>query len=328
MVPPPKALSPSFNHGGWNQEFSGAGGVAEYGSFNYGGNQQPPQDYVDSPVDSSGIVPFGRVIVEGYWFSRSGNGDDHPLVLDDVGGSPLVTSDDMRFDGEVGTQISFEFGRFYFGYMSSLDSRIKIDSQSNPADIDWFDSRAADPSDTYFTIYDSDFDLGDIGLRHQTSVGTDWYFGFAMGRLEENLDILSELDSNSRNGFFAHTINEFYGAHLGVRKQLHMNRNFRIEGTARGGLYFNDMEVNAVARDFDGYWFDEGVAYSGLGNISVVIPAWPINFRIGYQLLLLGGVATPQGASSTLDSFDLAAGEIETDTVLYHGLTFGVEKLW
>jgi len=83
-----------------------------------------------------------------------------------------------------------------------------------------------------------------------------------------------------------------------------------------------------VARDFNGFWYDDGLAYSGLGNISLVIPAWPINFRIGYQLLLLGGVATPQGASSTLDSFDLAAGEIETDALLYHGLTFGIEKIW
>lgn len=250
------------------------------------------------------------------------------MILDDVGGSPLVTSDDLRFDGEVGAQISFEFGRFYFGYMSSLDTRIKIESRSDPADIDWFASRAADPSDVYFTIYDSDFDLGDIGYRHQPSVGTDVYLGFAFGRLEENLDILSELGANERTGFFAHTINEFYGAHLGIRKQLHINGNFRIEGMARGGVYFNDIEVNAVARDFDGYWNDEGVAYSGLGNISVVIPAWPINSRVGYQLMWLGGVATPQGASSTLDSFDLAAGEIETDSVLYHGLTFGIEKIW
>jgi len=52
----------SFNEGGgWNQE-SALGGGAEYGSFNYGSGQGiPAQDFQDSSVDSSGIVPFGRI---------------------------------------------------------------------------------------------------------------------------------------------------------------------------------------------------------------------------------------------------------------------------
>lgn len=298
----------------------------------YAGNalDAPPQFASQDLMSTSGgngYFPKGRVILEGFLFSKPGVGD-HPLILDDVNpiGDPLVTSDDLSIDGEVGTQVSVEQQSFYLSYMTTGSNNTTLESQSDPADINWFAASDADPSDRYFTVYTSVLRMGDIGIRRQADAGTDVYLGFAIGRLKETMDLLSSFDP--KTGFYSYAENEFYGAHLGVRRQFFNNGNYRIEGMARGGLYFNSMEVNAVAEDFDGYWHDDSIAYSGMGNVSVIIPAWPVNFRIGYQLMLLGGVITPQEASRTLDSFDLSAGEIETGEVFYHGLTFGIEKLW
>lgn len=290
--------------------------------------QFQPQEFAPQHSGTGGQFPIGRVTFEGFAFSRPGVGGDHPLILDDVNpfGDPLVTSDDLSIETEVGTQVSFELGGFYMSYMTSGSNNTTIESESNPADINWFNASALEPANRYFTVYTSVLRLGDLGVRRQVNAGTDLYFGLAIGRLKETMDLLESF--NPKNGFYSYAENEFYGGHLGIRKQLFNNGNFRIEALGRGGLYYNSMEVNAVARNFEGFWNDDSFAYSGLGNISVVIPAWPINFRIGYQLMLLGGIITPQQASATLNSFDLSDDDIETGEVVYHGLTFGVEKLW
>lgn len=298
--------------------------------------QYEPVNYETVPYEA----PKGRVTIDGMLLFRDGVGEDQSLVFDDSSGfsEPVLSTGDFEFKNEFAGQVNVEFGSFHLGYFGSGELEESFTRESPSTNVQFFNAAAAEERQRYTANYRSYLNLGDIGLRKEFGRFTSIYASGAIGRLKEDLNLVGESTvsadpsdpnaaPNPPGSLTSEVENNLYGVNLGARRQLFNNGNLRLEITGVAGAYFNDMEVNATSANHQGKWNDSDIAYSGVANASLVIPAWPVNFRVGYQAVWLSGVAIAPEASRTLDIIG-NGGDISTNDVLYHGLIIGVEKLW
>ena len=274
--------------------------------------------------------PKFRFVFDGLLLDRSDSLDSHTLLWDAPfpAGNPLLDASELSFDTIFGGRLEltlFDEGPnpvdYRFGYMFTETASLHEARSSSPADINFFNASAANPSDTYTARYEPKLWLTDLSLRRRYSkFGTS--AGLSFGQLRESFDLLSSFDPLS--GFYSRTDNELYGIQLGADGHLWSNGFSRIEGSVTGGVYYNDIEIQASALGVDRIWDDSETSFVGSANIAWVIPAFPFNFRIGYQAYFLSGVALAPDQSQQL-SFFSAAGEAVTNDVLYHGAILGIE---
>lgn len=265
--------------------------------------------------------------------SRSGAGGSDPLVMDGPFplGSPLLTAGELDFDGIWGGRLELIIfdptpnpTDLRLMYMWTERAETAETRSSNPADVSFFNIVDAAPVNTYTARYQSRFALGDIGIRHQRAPGIGLSGGLAFGSVSESLDLITAFDTLT--GFFSQGTNDLYGVDFNLDAQLWSNGFCRVEGGAGFGVFYNDIEINAQSQNWQTTWSDGKTAYMATGNIACVIPAYPVNFRIGYQATYVGGLGLIADQSDALRLFD-GGGGIETDGAVWHGLLFGIEYL-
>jgi|GEM_PF-4111585 len=298
--------------------------------------QYEPVNYEPDPYQA----PVGRVTIDGLFMFREGVGEDQPLILDQTSGfsETVLSSSDFEFKNEFAGQVNVDFGSFHLGYFGTGELEESFTREAPDVNVSFFNAQSVEQRQRYTANYRSYLNLGDIGLRREFGRFTSIYASAAIGRLKEDFNLLGEstvsADPNDPNaapngpsGLSSEVENNLYGVNLGIRRQCFNNGNLRLEITGVAGAYLNDMEVTATSANNQGKWNESDLAYSGVANAALVIPAWPVNFRIGYQAVWLSGVAIAPEMSRTLNVID-GGGDIGTNDVLYHGLIFGVEKLW
>lgn len=281
--------------------------------------------------------PAGRVTIDGMLLFREGVGEDRPLIFDESSGVgvPVLSTNDFKFKNEFAGQINVDLASFHIGFFGSGYLEESFTRESPDLNVDFFNAQTAEDRQTITASYRSYLNLGDIGFRKEFGQFTSVYTSLAAGRLKEDLNLRGEtaVDLNDPNAarppgnLFSEVENNLYGANVGVRRQLMNNGNVRLEVTGVVGAYLNDLEITADSANAQSKWNQSELAYSGIANASLVFPAWPVNVRIGYQAVWLSGVATAPEASRTLNIIG-NGGDISTTEVLYHGLIFGIEKLW
>lgn len=139
----------------------------------------------------------------------------------------------------------------------------------------------------------------------------------AIGELSESLDLLTAFEPTLA-GFYSQATNDLYGVRVTADGQLWSNGYAKVECTLSGGAYYNDIQVHAQSLNLNRSWTGDDIAFSGTANIAFVIPAYPFNFRIGYQATALTGVGLLPDESRALDLWD-GTGDVATDSTVYHG---------
>lgn len=303
-------------------------------SFNegYGGQMAP------LPSCDSCELPTVRFTVDGFLYDRFG-GADTPLILEaPFPSSPSLTSGDFDFEGRWAGQADLTF----FAKPGSVAPRAgilwtgaeRLDERrtGNPADIFFFQGTAANPASQYKARYRTTFALGDAGLRRTLTPTWGISGSLVFGQIEEELDIVDPNDSaisgstSFQSGFFSQVKNSLYGGQLAVDGQLWTNGYLKIEGNLAGGLFYNDIRVAGQTLNISRKFRDTETTFMGRGALSLVIPADPVNFRIGYQAIVFDGIALA-AAQSQERRLVVDNGANPTETVGYHGLTFGFEWL-
>lgn len=285
-----------------------------------------------SAFDAAMQVPYqprkGKITLDGFLFSRNGTDDHQPLLIDAPYplGEPTLHTDDLDFEGELGGRFDVALSNIHFNYIWTDTASTHINRVNEPAsDMLFFNIHDADDSAFFTARYQSRFALGHLGLRTDVNPFLGFFGGIAIGEISESLDMITEFDP--LNGFYSQGTNDLYGLRIGTEAQIWSNGYSKIECSLTGGVYYNDIEINAQSQNWQATWTGDDVAFSGTAHIALVIPASPVNFRIGYQATALSGVAILPDASNSLRLWD-GGGDIVTNDVFFHGLLFGVELLW
>ena len=294
-----------------------------------------PQAFAPAAYDP----PTVKFTLDGYLFKRTGGDLDQPLILEAPFPAPAsLTSGDIGLEGRMGGRADLTFygapGRFAprAGVLWTGTETSSVERTGDPADVFFFNAVAADPASAYTARSLSRFTLADFGVRKTVSYTYGWSASFALGELIESLDLLSDRNSGpstpgtSETGFFSQTRNEFYGFQLGLDSQLWTNGRSKIEGAITAGVFHNAITVGAQAQNAAQDWDYETTAFVGTLNLVAVIPADPVNFRLGYQGAYLSGMALPVSQSRDRSIISGAGGD-PTDDVWYHGFLFGIEFL-
>ena len=277
--------------------------------------------------------PQVKFTLDATYQMRSGAGGSDALILDGPFplGSPLLTADQLDIDGLWGGRLELIVfdptpnpTDLRLSYQWTERGETNESRSSNPADVSFFNIVDAAPANTYTARLQSRFALGDIGIRKQKAPGIGIYGGLAFGELSESLDLITGY--GPLTGFFSQGTNSLYGVNFGMDAQLWSNGSSRIEAGAGYGVYYNDIEINAQSQNWQRTWSDDEIAYMGTGHIAWVIPAFPFNFRIGYQATYVGGLGLLADQSDALRLFD-GGGSVDTDSTVWHGLLLGVEYL-
>lgn len=297
-----------------------------------------PQEPLYSPLELENCSTDGEYLrsrvkftLDAMYMSRAGAGGSDPLILDAPFplGAPLLTADELDIDGLWGGRLELVV---YDPTPNPTDLRISYlwtergegteSRSSSPADILFFNIVDAAPSNTYTARLQSRFALGDIGIRKEKRPGVGVFGGLALGELNESLDLLT----GPTTGFFSQGENKLYGANFGVDAQLWSNGYCRLEGGLGWGLYYNDIEIRAQSQNWQRTWSDSSAAYMGQMHFAFVVPAYPFNFRLGYQVTHVGGLGLLADQSDGLRLFD-GGGSVDTDSTAWHGLLLGIEYL-
>lgn len=146
-------------------------------------------------------------------------------------------------------------------------------------------------------------------------------------RFREDFNITNS--GNTAAGFFSTTDNEMFGVQLLAEFRKWVGNTTLIEAGNRTGLYYNGIDVVASAANgeldrstnelaFVGNW-NAGLRFykSGLGS-----------WRIGYEAIMLSGVATGPEQSEALRILEPEVNEIVTGTAFYHGFYGGFELMF
>jgi hypothetical protein len=158
------------------------------------------------------------------------------------------------------------------------------------------------------------------------------FAGLKFIRFDDSYRILS-LDSNPANDNFASldAVNNLFGAHLGG--ELFYDIGYRWSGSVKGswGVYANFSDFDSTNGRSTGSLFSRE---SNQGTISTAAELnflahyqirTDIRFQVGYNLIFLGNVASVSDnlvqQFPTLNALEVT----DSDDVLFHGLSFGLE---
>jgi hypothetical protein len=219
----------------------------------------------------------------------------------------------------------------YFGIFDQLarERRTYNDGDAvttNDAAINFFGVAFGSYTDLT-TVYTSDLHSGEVNVWLSEWWGFDPVVGFRWVRQNEELGTFVTTDLSE--GALIEFANNLYGGQAGLRRVLWETPNrCRVEATVKGGVYYNDMNLDAEVRTLGVITptVDESHNSTALGGEIAITAVYQctrnLSFHVGYTGLWLDGVGL---AADQLDNF---AGEIDATALIYQGGHFGLEFAW
>lgn len=189
----------------------------------------------------------------------------------------------------------------------------------------------------YYSVPASAQDSWDIEMNSDLdSYELNWWGGsqpdlrFGIGgryvRFQEEFNITNS--ANTAAGFFSTTDNEMFGVQLLAEYRKWVGNTTLIEAGNRTGLYYNGIDVVASAANGELNRDTNGLAFVGNWNAGLRFHKGLGAWRIGYEAIMLSGVATGPAQSEALRILDPEVGEIVTGTAFYHGVYGGFELMF
>lgn len=273
--------------------------------------------------------PKFRFLADALLLGRSGV-SSQPLILDS-GLTPVFDAAQIGVPTHAGLRLDFLFydydDRFLdhqFGYLQT-ERAVDFKTITAPgAFYLFFNGIPVQPQDTYTVKYATKLTSGEFNLRHEVAPWITLLAGVRATEVREKFDILYSFQPVS--GVFAASDNDLFGGQVGADFLFWTNGFTRLEATAKAGMFYNDKHVSARALNAQHQWHSGGASFLGEAQIALVIPAWPFNLRIGYQLLWMTGIALAPDQSASLDVFT-GAGSIDVSTPVYQGGFIGLEYI-
>ncbi len=277
----------------------------------------------------------GRVGYLHMWRERIGSDF---AVWEDTADNPFYTADRFDFDPKSGLEASLSWDNgcgkgWEFRYFG-LEDYVASENVANGSN-----TRPATNPNTSFSItggrldfdYESELQSFELLRTHRCGKARLTY-GFRYVDLDETMTATWLVNDNT---VLVRAQNRLYGLETGLDGILWDNGcRLKLEGAARAGLYFNDVEAStnsifSVGRS--GQATSDQAAFIGeLGlNASYDVSChWSL--RAGYQLMLIDGVAlaadqVPNTGGLGIANPNPAPINIDSSSLLYHGLNVGLE---
>jgi hypothetical protein len=268
---------------------------------------------------------------------RETTGNDFPLILAPTN----YNSSQIDADGQSGIDAYFSSDN---GCGKGWDVRYlwagSFDFSQNGVFIPGAAAAATNPLSAVFGNFDwtvsQDSELHSVELlRRRDSGRLSLNYGFRWANLDETL----ELTPTAVAGTFPHVFgaeNNLYGFQLGLDGTIWDGCRFGVDGFLKAGIYANQAEVGSSLVQlgvFSGSGVNSSTHGAFLGELGVT-GRYDVSDRLtlrgGYQIMFLDGVAL--AADQVSSTGDLTAGgatnvpvSVTRNTLIYHGLNFGVE---
>ena len=293
-----------------------------------------------------------------YW-DRVGTGCNDVLVIDTDDGSPLLSTDDLDFNGAAGA-------RFLIGWQPNGCSRCCAWELSYWGLYNWnAGATVAGPgdlaipgdlglalnnfflADTIVVDYRSELHNVEFNCIKSCCTGScctgytqlDVIAGLRYLALNDTLTLTATDLQEGTSSYDSDVHNALYGFQFGGRLTRPLGCRWGMELTGKAALFYNDVSANQLVTDFpetptpfvlrDTSSSRDGVAM--LAEIGVVLIR-PINdrwnLRLGYTAIGLGGVALATDQLDFTDTVESGTEINNTGWIFAHGAVAGLERRW
>jgi hypothetical protein len=288
---------------------------------------------------------------DGLFWHRIGTGCNQVLVLNTTTGDPLLSAGDLDFNLSGGPRFligwqpdpchcsrccAWELS--YFGIFDWTADAV-VTGPGNlaiPGDLGLASNNFL-LADRISALYHSEMHNVELNCIKSCCLDDCTRIDFLAGVRYISVDedyILSATDfTEGTSAYEVNADNDLFGVQLGGRLRRAWCR-WAVELTGKAGIFYNDVQTSQLIRDFPNNFVlrDTTASTDGpamLGELGVILIR-PINdnwnFRVGYNLLGLGGVAL---APNQLDFSLAGVANIDKDGwFLAHGGLIGVETRW
>lgn len=286
---------------------------------------------------SYGCAPRWTFIADALMLQRT-DADNQPLYRSDfdMGGSELLTAQDLNFsvavgprltairhgDGDWDAEISFFEVDGFFAWHEMTGTAYMV-TDANGAN--WV---VTDPGSYYSSqLYSAEFNL----RRNRSG-----WFTFIAGLRALELD--EYFRSQGTGGitdlpvlFESKTYNHLYGVQFGADAVILDRGRLTINGVVKGGIYYNSVNQQSYQNDADliinaDRAEDDHTAFLGeIGLVGVYQLTDRLNFRAGYQMMWLEGVALAPEQINSVDFNAETAAVNANGGIFYHGAVLGLE---
>jgi hypothetical protein len=293
--------------------------------------EDPDNCFCTTPPTYFGTFYFDVVALD-----RRSNLESTPLYFDSNNALVFSTSD-FNLDPEAGIRpgiilsepcgndLIFE----YFGIHSFED----LATIQDPAGVTavFFDSVGA-PVPTLVAQYKSNLDSIDLAIRTRQTRRIAPLVGIRWVQLDEEFNSIQDLSTNQ--GWFSSCDNDLFGFQFGFQGLLFEWGCIRFETTAKGGPYFNDIDVNTSVTPANQAVADtRNVSHwhtAFVGDLRVAL-VWRLgrrmNLRLGYDALMLSGIALGPNQNNNI-SYATNLRTVDLSDVIYQGGHIGFDLSW
>lgn len=278
-----------------------------FGSGEFGYSEAPVVGHAGGPMCDGFCGIWGIGSPWGTWIGRAsgvfmqrGTPDDVPLI-ESAGGATLIDAGEIDFDYEPGFDVSV----VHVNHQNGVEWRFlwleEYDGASSARIVD--PVIATNPVTPLFgnlgVAIDYTTQMRSVELNHlQMSQGPFTLIaGFRFVDLDEELSIDTSDIFGAQTSTMFLVDNDLFGFQMGVGATLlHPTCRFRVEGIAKGGVYYNDVVSQVALRtnfDFDrtGAFDTDRPAFVGEFRLTGTYQFnHGLALRAGWQLLWLEGV--------------------------------------
>jgi hypothetical protein len=268
------------------------------------------------------------------------------LLTDPLSEDKLLDSADLTFSTEVGPRLGlirhgtgdWDFELNYFG-IAGWNAAAEFPNSRLPVGLGSLaiDQTLSLPVTDVAFQYRSRLDSSELNLRHPINEWLTGLVGFRWVELQESYTATGTeaiFSTPLTQSISSH--NHLYGGQIGVDARLSEDgRQFRIDGLARAGLYYNSADQNNEFSDPDGIGILSASATGShtafLGELGVMASyqfSRHIAVRGGYQVMWIEGLALAPRQIAATDFGMGEAGVNTTGGLFYHGATAGLEAIW
>jgi hypothetical protein len=287
--------------------------------------------FATTPPTYLGTFFFDVLILD-----RRSSLESNNVIFDSVGAS-LFNTAEFDLDVEAGVRLGFIWsspcGNDWIGEYFTVHNYQDAVTLSDPGGVvDVFFGQLGAPLPSITVEYESDLDSAELSVRTRQLRRVAPLAGFRYIQLDENFNSMQ--DAVNRQGWYSNADNDLFGFQFGLQALLLERGPVRFESSVKAGPFFNDVDVHVMLNPPGQTDFEEkhaGLSHTAfMGEVRLGLACRlgrRMNFRLGYHLLWLSGVALAPNQTDNV-SFATNLEAVDLGDVLYQGGYAGFDLSW
>ena len=242
------------------------------------------------------------------FLQRSGPSSSGSLVFDNTFTTTYLSTSDIQLGtpsvpivrigigDPMGSAMELEFWNTVHHFES-------VQNQTNVTPT-FFNAIPATPVGSYNFIVSANIDNIELNKWQRVSERLRVGCGVRYVNMREIFDVVQSDSSGGRIGFFSRTENRMIGPQLLGDITIASNERFRLFGLVKGGLFFNDVDIDAIVQNAQIRPNEETFSFLAelKAGLEIALTRWT-SVRVGYQATMLNRVAQSIDQSSALNVF-------------------------